>query len=57
MEERAALEKIVKAAKIPVGIVPGDKVMATEEEFTALERMGIDYFDVLTVRDCLAICK
>lgn len=45
--ERANLEKIVKTAKIPVGIVPGDKVMATEEEFGFLERMGIDFFDVL----------
>ncbi|HEX8551346.1 MAG TPA: hypothetical protein VF681_07295 [Abditibacteriaceae bacterium] len=46
-EERDNLARIVEAADgIPVGIVPGGNgVFASEEEFAALAKLGIDFFD------------
>jgi hypothetical protein len=45
-EEKDALENILKASLIPVGIVPGEKVLATEGEMLELGKMGFDFFDI-----------
>ena len=45
-EEKSKLSEIVKAVKIPVGIVPGEETCATEEEMENLRRMGFDFFDM-----------
>jgi len=44
-EERAALEEILAAASIPVGIVPGAATMAGRQDLEALRAMGLDFFD------------
>lgn len=46
-DERENIEKILSVAKnIPVGIVPGHKKVANQEEMEILEDMGINFFDV-----------
>jgi putative N-acetylmannosamine-6-phosphate epimerase len=45
-EERENIARIVDAAgSVPVGIVPGGTPFATEEEFSALAEIGVDFFD------------
>ncbi len=45
-EERAALEDILDLADVPVGIVPGEKVLPNEKEMEEMIKMGFDFFDV-----------
>lgn len=44
--EKGALLEILKAAKIPVGIVPGSEVVATENEMGEMARCGFDFWDI-----------
>lgn len=44
--EKENLSKIVKNSKIPVGIVPGSKDCANEEEMREIVKMGFDFFDI-----------
>ncbi|MFH0886693.1 MAG: hypothetical protein V1843_00850 [bacterium] len=46
-EEREKLAKIIKAVKIPVGLVLGTEVLPDEAEMDAIKDLGFDYFDVL----------
>lgn len=43
--ERKALEAIMSAVSIPVGIVPGADTIASPEEMDELKQMGMDFFD------------
>lgn len=45
-EERPALERIISAVKIPVGIVPGAEGGATAGEIAEIRKMGFDFFDM-----------
>lgn len=45
-EEKMNLEKIVKQAKLPVGVVPGSKISASEEEMKEMVKMGFDFFNM-----------
>ena len=45
-EEKSNLEKILKGTKLPVGIVPGNKNCATEEEMKEMVKMGFDFFNM-----------
>jgi len=45
-EEKPRLEKILKASKLPVGIVPGDEKKPTEKEMREVIDMGFDFFDM-----------
>lgn len=45
-EERPVLEEILKAVKIPVGIVPGAEDGTSPDELTELRQMGIDFIDM-----------
>jgi len=45
-EERAVLKDILDVSDVPVGIVPGDKILPTKEEMADLKTMGIDFFDI-----------
>ena len=44
-EERGALQQILAAVSIPVGIVPGATTMASRDDLEALREMGVDFFD------------
>jgi hypothetical protein len=45
-EEHENIARIVDAAgNVPVGVVPGGTPFATEEEFAALAKIGVDFFD------------
>jgi len=46
VEEKKNLEKIVKQVKVPVGIVPGSKISASEEEMKEMVKMGFDFFNM-----------
>ncbi|MCX5749004.1 MAG: hypothetical protein NTZ10_01980 [Candidatus Saganbacteria bacterium] len=45
-QEGPNLEKILKAAKIPVGIVPGNEKKPSEKEMQEIIKMGFDFFDM-----------
>lgn len=45
-EERPVLEEILRAVKIPVGIVPGAEDGTSPDELTELRQMGIDFIDM-----------
>lgn len=45
-EERPALERILSAVRIPVGIVPGGGEGARPETLEALQAMGFDFLDM-----------
>lgn len=44
-QERAALEKIIAAVKIPVGIVPGEDLALSPETVRAINEMGFTFVD------------
>jgi len=44
-EERDAILKILKAVEVPVGVVPGAEVLATDDELAEMARAGIDFWD------------
>lgn len=45
-EEITAIESILEAVSIPVGIMPGAATVATLEEMRELESMGVAFFDI-----------
>ncbi len=45
-EERPRLEDILDAIDIPLGITPGEKTCATEEEIEKIIEMGFDFLDM-----------
>lgn len=45
-EEKERLEQILKVAKIPVGLVPGDEKLPTEKEFQQISKAGFDFIDI-----------
>lgn len=45
LEERAAIKKILKSVKIPVGVVPGGDIFASQKELAELMEMGVDFYD------------
>lgn len=44
-EERAALERVLGAVKIPVGLVPGEDLALSSETLSAIEAMGFALID------------
>lgn len=44
-QERAAVQEIVSSVGIPVGVVPGAQVIASDDELAAMAKMGIDFWD------------
>lgn len=45
LEERAAIKKILKSVKVPVGVVPGGEIFASQKELVELMEMGVDFYD------------
>lgn len=58
-EERRALERILSDASVPVGIVPGEKVVPNEKRMAEIRKMGFDFFDVKLkhMTDCMLRMK
>lgn len=44
-EERTAIKKIIKSVKVPVGVVPGGDIFASQKEVVELVEIGVDFFD------------
>lgn len=53
LEEKNRIKKILNDVKIPVGIMPGEKVVASFSEMMELEQMGIYFFDIY-IQNCPA---
>lgn len=45
-EEKNNLKKILSAIKIPVGIMPGAEICATQKEMEEIENLGFDFIDI-----------
>lgn len=43
--ERAQITQIVRRVGVPVGVVPGAKIIAADEELAEMARLGIDFWD------------
>jgi len=44
--EKNVIRDILKAADVPVGVVPGEEKLPTQNEMEELISMGIDFFDI-----------
>ena len=45
-EEKENLAKVIKAVKVPVGIMTGDKKQAGRKEMEKMVKMGADFFNI-----------
>lgn len=50
-KEKSIILEILKSVSIPVGVMPGSKVVASEKDLGEMEKSGISFFDIY-LNDC-----